>query len=77
MLIPNCLGEWSITWIEWFTPSVNDCGIFISLSLTMLTGKNCVLLNSVKEITEIEAWLLLIFFICLRNKLSSIHSTAT
>ena len=54
-----------------------DCGIFIFLSLTMITGKNCVLLNSVQEITEIEAWLLLIFFICLRNKLSSIHSTAT
>ena len=31
--------------------------------LTILTGKNCVLLNSVQE------WLLLTFFICLHNQI--------
>ena len=36
--------------------------------------ENCVLLNSVQESTEIEAWLLLIFFPCLHNQLIAIHS---
>ena len=45
-------------------------------SLTMLTGKNCVLLNLVIEFIEIEAWLLLIVFICLHNQLSFTYSTA-
>ena len=30
--------------------------------LTILTGRNSVLLNSVQDRVEIEAWLLLIFF---------------
>ena len=42
--------------------------------LMMLTGKNCVFLNSVQEFTEMEAWLFLTFSICLLNQLSSIHS---
>ena len=46
-------------------------------SLMMLTGKNCVLLNSVQGFIEIEAWLLLTFFIYLCNQLSSIHSIVT
>ena len=33
------------------------------LCLTILPGKNCVLLNSVQEFIEIEAWLLLTSFI--------------
>ena len=33
-----------------------------------------VLLNSEQEFTRTEAWLLLAFFICLHNQLSSIHS---
>ena len=33
--------------------------------------ENCILLSSVKEFIEIEAWLLLTFFICLHNQLSS------
>ena len=45
--------------------------------LTILTGKNSALLNSVQEFIEIEAWLLLNFFICLHNPLSSIHSIAS
>ena len=45
--------------------------------LTILTGKNCVLLHSVQEFIETEAWLLLAFFICLHNQLSSIHSIVT
>ena len=36
-----------------------------------------VLLNSVQEFIEKEAWLLLTFFICLHNHLSSIHSIVT
>ena len=42
-----------------------------------LSRKNCVLLNSVLEFIEIEAWLLLTFFICLHNQLSSMHSIVT
>ena len=33
----------------------------------VLTEKNLVLLNSVKEFIVIEAWLLLAFFICLKE----------
>ena len=47
---------------------------YIYLHLTILTGKRCVLLNSVQRMA---GWLLLIFFICLHNKLSSIHSIIT
>ena len=47
------------------------------LILTILTGKNCVLLNSAQKVFGIEAWLLLMFFICLHNQLSSIHSIVT
>ena len=44
-------------------------------TLTILTGKSCVLLNSAKAIAD---WLVLIFFICLHNHLSSIiHSIIT
>ena len=44
-------------------------------TLTILTGKSCVLLNSAKAIA---GWLVLIFFICLHNHLSSIiHSIIT
>ena len=41
--------------------------------LMVLTGK-IVLLNSVQEFIEIEAWLLLTFFLCLHNQLLSMHS---
>ena len=41
------------------------------------TGQNCVLLNSVQEFIETEAWMLLTFFLCLQNQLLSIHSTVT
>ena len=33
----------------------------------IITGKNCVLFNSVQEFIKIEAWLLLTFFICLQS----------
>ena len=39
--------------------------------------ENCVLLNSMQELIEIEAWLLMTFFQCLHNHLISIHSIAT
>ena len=42
--------------------------------LTIFIGKYCVLLNSVQEFIEIEAWLLLTLFIYLHNRLSSIYS---
>ena len=41
--------------------------------LMILTGKNCVLPNLVQEFIEIETWLLLTFFICSHNELSSIR----
>ena len=50
--------------------------IFASSQLTVLTGKT-VLLNSVQELIEIDAWLLLIFFIYLHIELNSINSIIT
>ena len=38
----------------------------------MFTVENCVLLNPVQDFIEIEAWLLLTFFMCLQNQISSI-----
>ena len=52
------------------------CEIKMS-KLTILTGKNCFELNSVQEFIEIEAWLLLTFFLCLHYQLISVHSTVT
>ena len=43
----------------------------------MLTVKTCVLHNLVQEFIEIEAWLLLTFFLCLHFQLIPIHSTVT
>ena len=37
-------------------------------------GKTCALLNSVQKFIEIQDWLLLTFFICLHNQLSSFNS---
>ena len=37
------------------------------------TGKTFVLLNSVQEFIEIQAWLLLTFFLCLHNQLISVY----
>ena len=45
-------------------------GEFSLSGLTILKGKNCFTQFS----TRIDAWLLLTFFICLQNQLSSIHS---
>ena len=42
--------------------------------LTILTWKNFALLNSVQKFVEIQGWLLLTFFICLHNQLSSFNS---
>ena len=38
-----------------------------TILLTILTGKNRVLLNLVQGLTEIEAWMFLTFFMCLHN----------
>ena len=40
----------------------------------MILTWETVLFNSVQEFIEIETWLLLTFFLCLRNQLMSIHS---
>ena len=40
-----------------------------------INDKNYILLNSVQEFIEIEAWLLLTFLTCLHNQLSSVYST--
>ena len=39
--------------------------------------ENFVLLNSVQEFIEIQAWLLLTFFLCLHNQLISAYYIAT
>ena len=44
------------------------------ITLTISTGKNCVLLSSLQGLA---GWLFLIFFICLHNQLSFIHSIIT
>ena len=36
--------------------------------------RTCALLNSVQKFIEIQGWLLLTFFICLHNQLSSFNS---
>ena len=38
------------------------------------SGRTCALLNSVQKFIEIQGWLLLTFFICLHNQLSSFNS---
>ena len=51
---------------------------FISKSfLTILTGKNCILLDSLQEFTETEAWTPLTFLLLSRNELISMHSAVT
>ena len=42
--------------------------------LTIPTWKTCALLNLVQKFNEIQGWLLLMFFICLHNQLSSFNS---
>ena len=44
--------------------------------LLAITGKT-VLVNSVQEIIEMEAWVLLRFYLCLHNQLDFIHSIVT
>ena len=39
--------------------------------------ENFVLLNSVQEFIEIQAWLLLTFFLCLQNQLISVYYIVT
>ena len=51
--------------------------IMLEEDLNDTNSENCVLLNSVQEFIEIEAWLLLIFFQCLHNQFISIHSIVT
>ena len=47
---------------------MNICVYFLAKgNSTIFTGKKCVLLNSVQEFIEREAWLLLTFFLCLHN----------
>ena len=50
------------------------CSFIKTWSLMILTRKCRVLLSSVQEFIEIKGWLLLTFFICLHNQLSSLHS---
>ena len=63
---------------------INFCCLLLKSSkafsislLTILTGKNRVFLNSLQESIEREAWLLLTFFTCLHNQLSSKHYIVT
>ena len=46
-------------------------------SLTLITGKSRVLLSSVQESIEIKVWLLLAFFFCLHDQISSINFIGT
>ena len=47
------------------------------LSVNDTAEKKCLLLNSVVEFIELETWLFLTFFRCLRNQLSDVDSIAT
>ena len=69
-------------WIPRKTGPSKICGRSGNLSkwhglLYVTHRENCVLINSVREFIEIEAWLLLNFFLCLHNQLISIHSIVT
>ena len=55
-----------IRWYDWLI-GLKDC-------INDNNRKNCVLLNLVQELFDIEAWLLLTFFLCLHNQLISIHN---
>ena len=58
--------------------SAQTIAVIVSvIALNMPTRENRVSLNSAQEFTEIEAWLLLNFFICLKNHISFIHSIVT
>ena len=46
-----------------------SAGIYVRLRIQH--GRACALLNSVQKFIENQGWLLLTFFICLRNQLSS------
>ena len=50
--------------------SSNELAEDPNICLTILKGKTCALLNSVKKFIEKQGWLLLTFFICLHNQLT-------
>ena len=52
----------------------NDEHLVNLCELTISRGGTCTLLNSVQKSIETQGWLLLTFFICLQNQLSSINS---
>ena len=45
--------------------------------LTLITGKSRVLLSSVQEFVEIEAWLFQAFSFCLHKQISSVNFIGT
>ena len=61
----------------------NESNVFLTFCATgkinfnVTHWENCVLLNSGQEFIEIEAWLLLTFFLCLNNQSISLHSIVT
>ena len=52
----------------------NDEHLVNLCELTISRGGTCTLLNSVQKSIETQGWLLLTFFICLQNQLSSFNS---
>ena len=52
----------------------NDEHLVNLCELTISRGGTCALLNSVQKSIETQGWLLLTFFICLQNQLSSFNS---
>ena len=61
----------------------NESNVFLTFCTTgkinfnVTHWENCVLLNSVQEFIEIEAWLHRTFFLCLNNQSISLHSIVT
>ena len=49
--------------------------LFSMVSLTIHTGKNLCFTEVIQKFIEIHGWLLLTFFMCLHNQLSSFNST--
>ena len=60
-------------WLSLFYTSILNASIEIYINDTH-RKKTCALFNSVQKFIEIEGWLLLTFFICLHNQLSSFNS---
>ena len=65
---------WTVTTASNHSNSYIEGDEDANLNYRYSQGKTFALLDSVQKFTEIQGWLLLTFFICLHNQLSSFNS---